>query len=169
MACKISTGLSNDACEFLIGGLASIYIANKQDVITFVDSDVDGVYDSVTMSTSGTNKFYRFQTTKNTSNFTTQLVVSGTNKYYNHTVDMFVSNNDQEALDVLTKLSLGNFVVIAQNRTGKKFILGMTDGLEATVGELNSGTAEGDSAGIHVTLVGANLGPASEFVGTIPV
>jgi len=168
MACLITDGLTNESCQYLIGGVSNFYIANKQDVVAFVDGNTDGIYDSVNMGTSGTAKFYKFETSKNTSSFSTAIVVSGTNKYWSHTADIFVGRNDQDALDIIDKLALGNFVIIVETRMGKKYILGMTNGLEATVAELNSGVAEGDSAGIHFTLVGAELGTIAQFIGTIP-
>jgi|SRR6478735_4361616 len=169
MACLITAGLTKESCQYLIGGVSNFYLANKQDVINFVDSNSDGIYDSVVMGTSGTNKFYKFETSKNTSNFTSTLVVSGNNKYWSHTADVFVPRNDQDALDLIDKIGLGTFVVIVETRMGKKYILGMTNGMEATVAELNSGVAEGDSAGVHYTLVGAELGTIAQYTGTIPV
>lgn len=167
MACLLNNGLTDETCEYLIGGIKTIYIANKSEVLSFNDSGADNVYDSITMS-STMSYFYQFDVSKNTSSYTSQLQVSGTNKYRLHTLDFFVKASSQEAYDISEALDLGNFVAIVENRMGDKVILGMNNGLEATVGEANSGVAEGDNSGIHFTLTGAERYVLYKYIGTIP-
>lgn len=168
MSCKINSGLLKNSCQYIIGGVNKIYLANKEDIVAFTDSNSDNIYDHVNFGTSG-GKFYAFETTKNTSSYTQTLTISGQNKYWAQLVDIQVSRNDQEAYDLVDKLALGNFVAIVETRMGKKTILGMTNGLEASVGVINSGVAEGDAAGIQISLAGAELGVGSEFMGNVPV
>ena len=170
MPCLINSGLSKDQCSYLIGGVNNIYIANKSDVINFTDTDLDGIFDSVVMNTtSGTGKFYKYETAKNTSSYSAVLTVNGGVKNILQTVDFFVPRADQIARDLADKLSLGTFVAIVQNRMGKYIVLGILNGLEATVGELNSGVAETDSASLHITLSGTELDYGHEFDGSIPL
>lgn len=167
MSCKINDGLLKESCQFLIGGIGYIYLANKEDVLSFNDSNADNVYDSITMSATS-SVFYKFETAKNTSSYTQVLTVNGANKYILQTVDMIVPRSDQDTYDLMEKLALGNFIAIVETRMGKKLVLGELNGLEATVANINSGVVEGDNAGIQVTLVGAELGFGHEYLGTIP-
>lgn len=168
MSCKINSGLLKSSCQYTIGGVVAIYLANKEDIVSFNDSDMDNIYDSVTMSSTA-SYFYKFETTKNTSSYTQTLTISGQNKYWLQTVDIQVSRSDQETFDLVDKLGLGNFVAVVENRMGKKVVLGELNGLEATVGVVNSGVAEGDSSGIQITLAGAELGLGHEFTGDLPL
>ena len=167
MSCLINAGLLKDSCQFLIGGISAVYLANKEEVVSILDTDTDMILDDITMISGAT--FYKFDTSKNTSNYTQTLTVAGSNKYILQSVDFFVPRADQDAIDIAEKLALGTFVAIVENRMGKQLVLGLTNGLEATVGEINSGVAEGDSSAVHFTLVGAELGFGSEFAGVIPV
>jgi hypothetical protein len=167
MSCLLNGGLTKESCQFLIGGVSNIYLANKEELISFNDGNSDNIYDSITMSSTA-SVFYKFETSKNTSSYTQVLTVSGANKFIQQTVDFIVGRNDQDTFDLLEKLALGNFVAIVETRMGKKIVLGETNGLEATVANANSGVAEGDSAGIQVTLVGSELGYGHIYEGTIP-
>lgn len=168
MGCKINSGMLKNTCNYLIGGVSAIYLANKSDIISFIDGNSDNIYDGVNFGTSG-SKFYKFETTKNTSSYTQILTVSGQNKYWLQNVDIQVARDDQDAFDLVDALSLGTFVAIVETRTGKKTVLGEINGLEASVGNVNSGVAEGDSAGLQITLSGANPGVGKQYTGTIPV
>ena len=167
MSCLINAGLLKENCQFLIGGISNIYLANKEEVISFNDGNADNIYDSVTMSSTA-SVFYKFESSKNTSSYTQVLTVNGNNKYVLQTVDMIVPRMDQDTIDLMEKLALGTFVAIVENRMGQKVVLGETNGLEATVANINSGVAEGDNAGIQVTLAGAEVGYGHIFNGTIP-
>lgn len=168
MGCKINKGLNKADCQFLIGGVKNIYLANFEDITSFTDNNSDNILDTVTMSTSGL-VFYKFETAKNTSSYTTVLQVNGGVKNVLHTVDLFVPNNSQESRDLLELLSLGTFVAIVEDRMGKKIVLGKLNGLEATVGDFNSGVAETDQSSLHVTLAGTEMDYGVEFDGVIPV
>lgn len=169
--CGINEGLLKGDCSFLIGGIESFAVANRKDVIGFTDSDLDGIYDTVQMSTAGTAgtaKFYLFETTKNSSNYTTVLT-PGASTNIIHTVDLFVPRSDQSARDIAVGLSLGEFVIIAKTRMQKQIVLGWPNGLTATAGDVNSGVAESDLSSVHITLAAANFDYGVEFSGTIPL
>jgi hypothetical protein len=48
MACLISTGASN-LCQYSVGGLAELYLANHEEVVSVTDSNADLVLDTLTM------------------------------------------------------------------------------------------------------------------------
>lgn len=167
--CLLNAPINSNECSFSIGGLSKIYIANYDDVISYTDSDLDGIIDTITMGTSGTARFYEFDISKNTSSANSVLTVNGGNKYILQTVDFFINKDDAESIDIAEVLSLGNFVVITKNRKGKYKIYGNLDGLEATAGDVNSGVAEGDTSTIHMTLSGPSENYFLTFDGVIPV
>lgn len=166
--CKLDSGIDDNVCQFLIGGLKNIYLANYEDVVGATDSDMDNILDTVQFSTSGEG-FYKFKIVKNTSSFTQVLTINGANKYVVPTLTFVVAKNDQASFDIAEILALGTFLAIAEKRDGSKVLLGLLNGLEASALEINSGTAEGDSSAISVTLSGSELGFAKEFKGVVPL
>ena len=171
MSCLINSGLTKD-CNFLLGGLKEFYIANITDIEDFdvvVAAGVDlGKADLPTMLSS--KVFYKVEFEKGTANFTNELTVSNGQKYVTQSATLTLAKQEQEVLTVLSNMSLGRFTVIGVTATGKRFVLGRVNGLEASAGSFNSGGAEGDFAGVSVTFTGAETEYSRELVtGTIPV
>ena len=161
MPCLITAGLTKD-CDYLLGGLKTLYLANTSDVDSYTDTvPNDGEINAIVMV--ATKVFFTYEFENNTASFTNELVVSGGQKYVAQTVNFSLSKKDAELIADLKNLSLANIVAIAVDRTGKRFILGRINGLEATVQTLNSGVAEGDFGGLTVTLAGSETEYSQEL------
>jgi hypothetical protein len=154
MPCLITSGFSKTDCGFLLGGLKSLYIANREDVTSITDTTTpvpDGILDTITMV--ATKVFYKFDFEKDTASFTQELQVSGGNKYVTQTVTFSLAGQGQAILEVLNELSLSKLVVIAETRTGVRTVLGYDVALEAIAGtNYNSGAAAADFGGSVITL-----------------
>lgn len=155
MACLITGGIVKD-CDFLLGGLKTIYLANSEDIDSYTDTVAnDGIINAIVMV--ATKVFFTYEFDNNGGSFTNELTVSGGQKYVTQTVNFSVANKEAEVIADLKNLSLANMVAICVDRTGKRYILGRTNGLEATITTLNSGAADGDFAGLTVTLSAVDI------------
>lgn len=163
MACLLTGGFTKGDCGFLLGGLAKLYIANSADVVSITDSTpLTGVLDTIVMD--GAAVWYAFQFEKDTASFTQELQVSNGNRYVMQTLVFSLAGQGVEVVKILAELSLGNFIAIAETRTGVRTVLGLQNGLEATGGSnFNSGAAAGDFGGAVITLVGEEAGFGAEL------
>lgn len=160
MACLITTGLTK-SCGYLVGGVTEIYLTNWAEVSATTTS-------TVTWKAGATQaKFFKIEPEKNTGSFVDELVVNNGQKARNHSVSFQLNKKDAQVLDVADQISLGNFVAIVKDRNGVNFLLGATNGMEATVTSVNSGANETDAAGLIVTIAGLQTDTALVYTGTI--
>lgn len=164
MACLIENDLLNSDCAYSIGGLSKIYVANKEDVASYTQGS-NGAITAITMESGKT--FFTYDISKNTSNSNSTLTLGTGTKYILQSVDFFVTGDMIELTSAANVLGLGKFVIITEKRDGTKQIFGRLNGLEATVGEMPSGVAEGDSSALHFTFNSAELEFAPVFTGTV--
>lgn len=163
--CKIDTGLTSEDCEFIFGGIESVYLANKSQVVAFVQGTSKYEITDITMGSAGL--FYKFPVAEETSSFTDALTVSGASRYVLQTIDFFTPATSITAREVAEDLALSSLVAIVEKKTGELIVFGYTVGLKATVVELNSGVALGDNTALHVTLTAPSLGFGKVFTGDI--
>jgi hypothetical protein len=167
MPCLITGGLVKD-CDFLLGGLKTLYLANISDIDTYTDTTADdGIIDAIIMN--GVGVFHTFEFEDNTASFTNEMQVSAGQKYVLQTVNFSLANKEAEVIAQMKDLALSTLVAIAVDRTGKRYILGRNNGLSATVASLNSGAAEGDFAGLTVTLSGSQVEFAPILLSTFDI
>lgn len=160
MACLITTGITK-SCGYLVGGVTEIYLTNWSEVSGATSS-------SVTWKGGATQpKFFKIEPEKNTGSFIDELVVNNGQKSRNHSVTFQVNKKDQNTLDIVDEIALGNFVAIVKDRNGVNFLLGKTNGMEATVASVSSGAAETDVAGLQITLAGLQVETSFVYTGTI--
>lgn len=174
MACAITGGnlISCDESFALAGGLSHIWIANSDQITSITDTDADNILDLITMV--GLNVFYRFDFHRDGAMFTqTQENVEGGIKL-KQTLMLTVPNYDSDKADLLKSLLFAKIVVIAQTRSGKRFILGVGKDsqisyLESEATEMTSGRANSDLLGTTYTLSGYASSAAPEFLITAVV
>lgn len=160
MACLITTGITK-SCGYLVGGVTEIYLTNWSELSAATSS-------SVTWKAGATQaKFFKIEPEKNTGSFIDELVVNNGQKSRNHSITFQVNKKDQNTLDIVDQIALGNFVAIVKDRNGVNFLLGKTNGMEATVASVSSGAAETDVAGLQITLAGLQVDTSFVYTGTI--
>ena len=176
MSCLLTSGNTIDCTESfaLSGGLLKIYIANASQLTSITDSDADNIFDTIAMVALA--KFYGFDFHKDGAMFTqTGETVDGGIKL-KQTLTLTVPNYDQDKADLLKSFVFSKVVVIAETRSGKRFILGYgKDGikspLEYEAVEMASGKAQSDLIGTTYTFSSYASSAAPEFLITaaIPV
>ena len=166
MACLITSG-AIATCEFSVGGLKALYLYNKDEVASWTATS--GLFTAFVMTTDAVG--YQFEFPKETASAGSELVVSNGQRYLRHTVTFNLDGKvktaaggspqtDAEAdalVAMFEKLSLGKFIAIAEERSGKRYIYGRLNGLEASALTRNSGAAEGDFSGSVITLTGSEI------------
>jgi len=169
MSCLIDSGVKR-TCEFSAGGLNSLYIANLDEVTDYTVG-TDGEITAINFSSPG--GFYDYDFLKDSASFTQELVVSEGQKYYTQTVTFNISQRSETSADtpdgeqtdieaqklvqLMDKLALGKFIVVATSRSGASYLLGKLNGLESSASTLNSGAAGGDFSGYSITLSGDEI------------
>lgn len=167
MPCLITGGIVKD-CNYLVGGLSALYLANKDDIDSYTDTTPDdGIINDIVMV--ATKVFFSFEFDDETASFNNELTVSGGQKYITQTVSLTSSVKTPAVIAELKNLSLAKLVAVAVDRNGQQFILGRTNGLEASVQTLGSGAAAGDAAGLALTLAGVDVEWSQTYTGVVPV
>lgn len=150
--------LRTDSCGYNLPEVKDIYLANYSDIKTSAGTDTaetgctGEVVTDITNATGGTPTFFHIEPSKNSVNFTDELVVDDANgnKYRTHTLTFSLSNKYDSCLHMdLDALSLGRYFAVVVTADGNWLALGRLTGLEASAATLAGGQ---DQNGITVTL-----------------
>jgi len=144
--CLIDKGFTLSCGGFaLAGGLASLYIANKEDVASITKSSPTGKYDTITMQAG--KVFYKFDFAKDTANFTQATEITEAGTALKQTLVFGIPNYDDEQAERIEQFAFAKVIVIAETRQGVRVILGLdgTSGLELEVIEQATGSAQTDA------------------------
>jgi len=157
MACIISNGIARE-CDFAVGGVDKVYLANKDDIES-VAYAADGSVSGITMVTGAT--WYEFQPELNSASLTQSLQVGNVSRYVQQTVVFSVASLNQEKIKTLDDLSLTTLVAMIKANDGNWYLVGdKGSGLKASALESTTGAAESDDAIATVTVQGGNKGYA---------
>ena len=160
ISCSLNRNiLRTDSCGYNLPEVKDIYLAIFSQIKTEVGADTDetGCTGEVVVGISAATGtaapvFYHIEPSKNSVNFTDELVVDDTNgnKYRTHTLTFSLSNRYDSCLHMdLDALSLGRYFAVVVTADGNWLALGRLTGLEASAATLAGGQ---DQNGITVTL-----------------
>lgn len=150
MACSCSNqtiaGLCKD-CEGSLGGIVTVYLANYQDNIFTVTS---GAVSAVNSAVS----FYEYQFRKNTGSMTSTLNIDPANgvNFVSTDLDLVFSRMETKKRIEMAALSVGQLAGIVKDANGKYYALGVSEPLEASAGDGQTGTARTDGNRYHIVL-----------------
>jgi hypothetical protein len=150
MACSCSNqtiaGLCKD-CEGSLGGIVTVYLANYQDNIFTVTS---GAVSAVNSAVS----FYEYQFRKNTGSMTSTLNIDPANgvNFVSTDLDLIFSRMETKKRIEMAALSVGQLAGIVKDANGKYYALGVSEPLEASAGDGQTGTARTDGNRYHIVL-----------------
>lgn len=150
MACTCANqtiaGLCKD-CEGSLGGIVSVYLTNWQENIFSVASGaVSAVSSAVT--------FYEYQFRKNTGSMTSTLNIdpaNGVNFVQTDLVMLFSRMETKKRIE-MAALSVGQLAGIVKDANGKYYALGVSEPMEASAGDGQTGTARTDGNRYSITL-----------------
>lgn len=170
--CLIDKGFTSACGGFaLAGGLAALYIANKEDVVSITKSTPTAKYDTITMAVG--KVFYKFDFAKDSANFTQATEIAEAGVALKQTLVFGIPNYNDEQAERISQFAFAKVLVIAETRQGIRVILGLdeTSGLELETIEQSTGSAQTDANRTIYTISTYVGEPAPEFSvnSTIPL
>ena len=143
--CKLTNNVQNKECRYTVSGVRSVYLANFRPGITYVKDD-NGAITSIGLPEG--EAFFRIEPIDNSASWSDELTVNGNGgKYRTHTLNLTIGKYDSDLLNQADALSLGKFIAVVVDKSGRTALLGSTNGLSASSFNYTSGAAESDAEG----------------------
>ena len=162
MACALTAGYTL-ACKDSVGGLKKVYIDNFEDV--------DYGTETAGVISTATGGFFEYELPMNTAQFTetvTSSIENGTT-FYQTELSIVLPKLTATMRNQLKLLAQAKLAVIAEDRNGAKWVMGLENGCYLTTGTSATGTAMGDLNGMTLTFTSMEKSPVVEFSGTVPL
>jgi hypothetical protein len=162
MSCALTAGYTL-ACKDSVGGLKKIYIDNFEDVSYGSETNGD-----ISTATGG---FFEFELPMNTAQFTetvTSSIENGTT-FYQTELSIVLPKLTATLRNELKLMAQAKLALIAVDRNGTQWILGLENGVYLTTGTSATGTAMGDLNGMTLTFTSMEKSPIVTFSGTVPL
>ena len=162
MSCALTAGYSL-ACKDSVGGLKKVYLENFAD-ITY-GAETSGVIGTIT------GAMYLYELPMNTAQFTetvTSSIENGTT-FYQTELTIVLPKLTANLRNELKLLAQAKLAVVAEDRNGTKWVLGLENGCYLTTGTSATGTAMGDLNGMTLTFTSMEKSPIVETSATITV
>lgn len=159
MACALTSGRALD-CRDSVGGIKRLLItelANKATLTT-----TSGAISAFTLSTG--KQFWSYEQVRETSNFSEAIQASVENGTlaYETTLTAIFNKGETSTRNQIRLLAQNRLMVIAEDRNGKYWLIGESNGAELTAGTYASGTAMGDRNGYELTFIAKEAEPIKE-------
>lgn len=150
MSCSQTlSGIARD-CKGNMGGVAEVYIANRDDVsaVTLTEGKVS----AITMASGKTFQVYQFN--RGTASMTSTYNISAENgtKYVGTDLVLVFSRMETAKRIEMTALAVNDLYVIVKDANGLFWLLGYDHPVNAGTGDANTGTAIADRNGYSITL-----------------
>lgn len=162
--CKLQGNINAKKCEYTVAGISALYLANFYRPIlgteALADSiayeiDEDGVITGIHLPEG--EKFYKVGFEDGTGSWTDDLAQGGNGgKYRTHTLNLVNVQYDTDILNQVDAISLGKFIAVVIDKSGRRVVLGRTGGLGATSWNYASGAADADATGWTGVLAGTS-------------
>jgi len=112
MACLLTSDVA-ELCEYTIGGINRIWLANKSEITGYV-LNPDSSIESITMAAAKT--FFQFEFSNTTGLATSSLQVNTGQKNWLQTIGMSIPRTEQAIINLIEELGLANIVAIVESR-----------------------------------------------------
>ncbi|SHG13928.1 hypothetical protein [Dysgonomonas macrotermitis] len=162
MSCKLTANIRKENCQYQVAGVKAVYLINYDANPTFTfEKAPDGSDDNKIISkielASG-DSIYKVNFVEGTASWSDELAVNGNGgKYRTHTVNFTVSEYDYNTMNQGDALSLGKFMAIVVDKSGRAVVLGRNNGLSATSFNYASGAGDADANGWTTVLAGTEI------------
>lgn len=155
MGCNLTSNLKRTTCEYQIAGVKSVYLINYEDAPASAWTiGINGEITEISLINSGFA--YKIDQLDNSASFMDDLAVNGNGgKYRTHTANFTIGEYDYNILNQGDALSLGRFVIVMVDKSGRGVVLGRTNGLTATSFNYASGAADADANGWTTVFTGS--------------
>ena len=165
MSCALTQGYTL-GCRDSVGGIKEvrfIEFANVTGVAVTSGNVVSGI------TTTGSSKFWKYDLTKQTSQFTETINADQPNGTIHYQQDLQIVLNKMTAAlrNELRLLGQNRLMAIVLDRNGVYWLLGSLNGLELSAGTAQTGTAFGDRNGYDITFTAMEEQPMREVQSSI--
>jgi hypothetical protein len=151
MACTLTLAGRGTGCKDALGGIKRIYIGEWSE----------GIWDAVGATTAGTIDnstaaltVYTYDMTRGSGSLTqtvTSNIEAGT-VYFDQVLSATFNKLDAADIVEISNITKGRMAVIVQDTNDNYFVMGNKNGVEASGGTVQTGTAAGDQNGFTLEL-----------------
>lgn len=166
MACQLQVGYA-EGCKDQIGGIDAFYVIAFGDMGTItVDPATDEISDA-----DGTFTAYKYEVKTDDTNLSNPFASSTTagTTVFTQTLNVALKKITATMNKELRTLALGRFHIVAADRNGNAFLMGVERGAEADSGNVMTGGATTDRSGYDIVFTAQERYPANIISGATAV
>lgn len=170
MSCALTQGYTL-GCRDAVGGIKEIRIASFNPTAT-MGTNGSGIVTAFTgyaSGTAGSNAFYRYELTKNTSMLTEAMTASLENGtvYYDQQATWVINKLQVQVRNQLMFMARSRVVAIVSDYNNNHYMIGFENGADLSAATADTGTAFGDRSGYSTTIQGMERFPMYAVSGSI--
>lgn len=156
--------------KFEAGGVSELYLVPYNKVVGHsgtTDSFGSDISVSTVTMTSGTT-FQQIKIVRDATSVSDGYKKNGSKKFSTVSIAFSVDASGAAFVEQVHQVILTErHIALYKRKNGRYYVMGLSDGLEATEVNGNSGAKPEDESAYTFVLSGINLGLAPEFVGTV--
>lgn len=164
MACALTQGYSLD-CRDSAGGIKSVYFSEFDNVSGITESA--GTVTAIAKANGG--RFWKYNLQRSTAEFMSEYQDSAENgtTFHKQTLSMVLNKMQAATTQEIKLLAQNRLLAIVEDRNGKYWLLGQTNGLQREGGKAGSGKAFGDRNGYELTFTSEQVDVVKEVTSGI--
>jgi len=168
MSCLINEGRASDNCKDAVGGIKGVYIANYSDIISATGTVVGTGASENVITATGALTVFHFETRREAAGLSISVnaaPATGT-RFFEQTLSLTFNKLTQDQANQVKMLAYGSPNIIVEDNQGQLILLGATNGMDVTVGQMTTGQNFGDANGFTVDFVGKETVPFFTMVSS---
>jgi hypothetical protein len=160
-SCALTQSYTLD-CRDSLGGITEVYFIEAANVTSVTESSAGGTLTAITKASG--KVFRKYELVPGTSSFTENVNANLANGtiFYAQELSIILNKLQANTRNEILLLAKNTLVAIAEDRNGKYWLLGKSNGLDITGGTAASGVATGDRNGYQLTFSGQEAALAPE-------
>lgn len=164
MACALTQGYTLD-CRDGAGGAKNVWLANYSNVSGITAAS--GIISAISKANNG--RFYKYEQHRDTAEAFEDITGDSINGtiFYAQTVNIALRKMQASLRNEVKLLGSALVVAVVEDRQGKYWYYGETNGLELNTGKISTGKAIGDKNGYDLTFSGEEPSPAQEVQSAV--
>ena len=170
MSCALTQGYTL-GCRDGVGGIKEIRIASFNPTGSFATngSGIVTAFTGYASGTAGSNAFYRYELTKNTSMLSEALTASLENGtvFYDQQATFVINKLQVQVRNQLMFMARSRVLAIITDYNGQNYLIGAENGADISAATADTGTAFGDRSGYSTTIQGLERFPMYAVTGSL--
>lgn len=170
MSCALTQGYTL-GCRDGVGGIKEIRVASYNPTGSFATNGSGTVtaFTGYASGTAGSNAFYRYELTKNTSMLSEALTSSLENGtiFYDQQATFVINKLQVQVRNQLMFMARSRVLAIVTDYNNQSYLIGAENGADLSASTADTGTAFGDRNGYSTTIQGLERFPMYAVSGSI--